>query len=170
MRQHRAERGAPAPTVLADRRALLAEVLGPDVASPERSGPPGGAGGGRRPRSASRRGPQLEAEIGWAKARLIVPEDYEAAAAAHGRHPSMPAARVADNYARYEEAKRRRGALDLDDLLWTCADLLEGDRRFSDAVRWRYRHVFVDEMQDVNRPSSGCSGPCWPRPRPLRGR
>ncbi len=151
LRQHRAERGAPAPTVLADRRALLAEVLGPDVASPERSGAPGRGRGRSETKERFAPGvPQLEAEIGWAKARLIVPEDYEAAAAAHGRHPSMPAARVAHNYARYEEAKRRRRALDLDDLLWTCADLLEGDRRFSDSVRWRYRHLFVDEMQDVN--------------------
>jgi DNA helicase-2/ATP-dependent DNA helicase PcrA len=152
LRQHRAERGGPPPTVLADRRALLAEVLG-EV--------PGRAGGasrdkrGRRPpsgpRGSGRPGvPQLEAEIGWAKARLVAPDAYEESARTAGRRTSMPAARVADLYARYEEAKRRQRALDLDDLLWSCADLLEDDRRFSDSVRWRYRHLFVDEMQDVN--------------------
>ena len=62
----------------------------------------------------------------------------------------MGAARVAELYGRYEEAKRRQGVLDLDDLLWACADALEGDDRFAAAVRWRFRHVFVDEMQDVN--------------------
>ena len=41
-------------------------------------------------------------------------------------------------------------ALDLDDLLWRCGDLLEEDPEFAAAVRWRFRHVFVDEMQDVN--------------------
>jgi DNA helicase-2/ATP-dependent DNA helicase PcrA len=31
-----------------------------------------------------------------------------------------------------------------------CADALAGDREFADSVRWRTRHLFVDEMQDVN--------------------
>ncbi|HWE68519.1 MAG TPA: ATP-dependent helicase, partial [Acidimicrobiales bacterium] len=31
-----------------------------------------------------------------------------------------------------------------------CADSLAGDASFADAVRWRSRHLFVDEMQDVN--------------------
>jgi len=46
--------------------------------------------------------------------------------------------------------RQRQGALDLDDLLWRCADMLESDTAFADAVRWRFRHLFVDEMQDVN--------------------
>jgi len=151
LRQHRADRGAPPPTVLADRRALLAELLGPSGAraagSSRTRGGRARSGGGERFRSGV---PQLEAEIGWAKARLVAPGDYEEAARAAGRRTSMPAARVADLYARYEEAKRRQRALDLDDLLWAGADLLEEDRAFGDSVRWRYRHLFVDEMQDVN--------------------
>ncbi len=40
--------------------------------------------------------------------------------------------------------------LDFDDLIVACADALAGDAAFADAVRWRTRHLFVDEMQDVN--------------------
>jgi DNA helicase-2/ATP-dependent DNA helicase PcrA len=40
--------------------------------------------------------------------------------------------------------------LDFDDLITACADVLAGDTAFADAVRWRTRHLFVDEMQDVN--------------------
>jgi DNA helicase-2/ATP-dependent DNA helicase PcrA len=40
--------------------------------------------------------------------------------------------------------------LDFDDLIIACADVLAGDAAFADAVRWRTRHLFVDEMQDVN--------------------
>ncbi|MGH9092597.1 MAG: 3'-5' exonuclease, partial [Acidimicrobiales bacterium] len=93
---------------------------------------------------------QLKVEVAWAKARLVPPEEYEDAARRAGRRPPLGAARIAGLYARYEAGKRRQGAMDLDDLLWTCADLLEADPRYAAAVRWRHRHLFVDEMQDVN--------------------
>ncbi|MHB8505663.1 MAG: ATP-dependent DNA helicase UvrD2, partial [Acidimicrobiales bacterium] len=46
--------------------------------------------------------------------------------------------------------KLRRGLVDFDDLLARCADALERDPSFAAAQRWRWRHVFVDEFQDVN--------------------
>ncbi len=145
IRQHRADRGAPAPTVVADRRALLTAVLG-EEATPSASRRDPGRSGGRRPAAVA----QLEAEIGWAKARLVAPVDYVEAARHAGRRPSMAAARVTDLYRRYEEMKSHQRTLDLDDLLWTGADILEEDAAFAAAVRWRFRHLFVDEMQDVN--------------------
>jgi DNA helicase-2/ATP-dependent DNA helicase PcrA len=55
-----------------------------------------------------------------------------------------------DARARYEEEKRRRGVIDFDDVLTrTTAELLDS-RRLADAVRWRFRHLYVDEFQDVN--------------------
>ena len=53
-------------------------------------------------------------------------------------------------YARYEREKRRRGLADFDDLLWWCADALDQDGEFAAAQRWRFRHLFVDEFQDVS--------------------
>jgi DNA helicase-2/ATP-dependent DNA helicase PcrA len=35
-------------------------------------------------------------------------------------------------------------------VLLRAHDLIESDRGFADAVRWRYRHLSVDEFQDVN--------------------
>ncbi|HEX6417309.1 MAG TPA: ATP-dependent DNA helicase UvrD2 [Acidimicrobiales bacterium] len=93
---------------------------------------------------------QLAGEIEWAKARLVGPDGYaEAAAAARRRAPSTPD-RVADLYRAYEEEKRRARLVDFDDLLRTCAHLLETDRAFAAAQRWRFQHLFVDEFQDVN--------------------
>ena len=150
--QHRADHKEAPPTI-ADRRSLLAVALG-------RGGPPEGSPSARRggTQAAHHRTParvrtdlaRLDAEIGWAKARLIGPAQYEEAARRAGRRSSVPAARVAERYAHYEEIRRQRGALDLDDLLWHCGDLLEQDQPFADAVRWWHRHVFVDEMQDLN--------------------
>jgi DNA helicase-2/ATP-dependent DNA helicase PcrA len=57
---------------------------------------------------------------------------------------------VASIYERYEHEKRRRGLVDFDDLLVLCARALETDREFAAAQRWRFRHLFVDEFQDVN--------------------
>jgi DNA helicase-2/ATP-dependent DNA helicase PcrA len=88
-------------------------------------------------------------EIEWAKARMIPPEGYAAAArAAERRLPRSPA-ELADIYARYELEKRKRRWLDFDDILGWCADAIERDADFAAAQRWRFRHLFVDEFQDA---------------------
>jgi DNA helicase-2/ATP-dependent DNA helicase PcrA len=92
----------------------------------------------------------LASEIEWAKARLISPDAYVPAAARAGREPSRPAAEIADLYARYESAKRKKRVVDFDDLLWWCGDALEQDEEFAATQRWRFRHLFVDEFQDVS--------------------
>ncbi|MHB1776555.1 MAG: ATP-dependent helicase [Acidimicrobiales bacterium] len=145
LRQHRSDHGRPAPVVVADRRRLLMDHV---VAAETGAGTPRPGRG--RPLVGAQRVGQLDAEIGWAKARLVPPEAYEAAARRARRKSPGGAARTAELYAAYEQTKRRRGALDLDDLLWECGDLLEDDPTFAAAVRWRFRHLFVDEMQDVN--------------------
>ena len=57
---------------------------------------------------------------------------------------------MAETYARYEAERTKRRLLDFDDLIGACADALAGDSDFADRIRWRSRHLFVDEMQDVN--------------------
>jgi superfamily I DNA/RNA helicase len=127
------DHGRALPVVLADRPALVAEVL--DAESSRQAAPSVG---------------QLEVEIGWAKARLVTPDRYAEAAQDAGRRPALGIARMAAAYERYETLRRRRGVLDLDDLLVSAADILESDGTFRAAVRWRHRHLHVDEMQDVN--------------------
>ena len=91
-----------------------------------------------------------DTEIGWAKARCLGPQDYEGAAVAAGRVGAMPAGRVAEVFADYQDRLARRGLLDLDDVLLHAADLLLQDATFAGQAHWRYRHVAVDEFQDVN--------------------
>ena len=90
--------------------------------------------------------------IEWAKARTVAPEQFEEAVAGAGRAlpAGMSAAALAGVYARYEHEKRRRGLVDFDDLLSRCADAIEQDPEFAGAQRWRWRHVYVDEFQDLN--------------------
>ncbi len=44
----------------------------------------------------------------------------------------------------------RRHSLDLDDVLVRAADLFIDDAGFAERMHWRYRHLSVDEFQDVN--------------------
>jgi len=93
---------------------------------------------------------QLAGEIEWAKARRVAPAGYEEAARSAGRRLSRGAGEVAAVYEAYEAEKRRRGVVDLDDLLERLTDELLGDADFAAASRWRLRHFFVDELQDAN--------------------
>ncbi len=92
----------------------------------------------------------LAGEIEWAKARMIDPSGYEAAAAEAGRRPPLAPVEMSSLYRRYEDEKRHRGLVDFDDLLLGCASALADDDAFAASQRWRYRHLFVDEFQDVN--------------------
>lgn len=62
-----------------------------------------------------------------------------------------PVPRIIDNSVRRltDEEKRRRGVLDFEDVLVRFAEEIRTDRSFAEAVRWSWRHVYVDEFQDV---------------------
>jgi DNA helicase-2/ATP-dependent DNA helicase PcrA len=81
---------------------------------------------------------------------MVPPDGYPEALVAAGRRPPVPAHEMAALYSRYEEEKARRGLVDFDDLLAACSNDLEQDQGFAAAQRWRFRHLFVDEFQDVN--------------------
>jgi DNA helicase-2/ATP-dependent DNA helicase PcrA len=132
LRQYWADRGQPPPALLDRKSRLLARlVVGrPDVAD-----------------VALR---DLAAEIEWATARLIAPERYPAEARAAGRRPPAAADAVASLFARYQVEKQRTRLADFDDLLSLCADALDRDPGFAAVQRWRWRHIFVDEFQDLN--------------------
>lgn len=95
-------------------------------------------------------GIDVVAEIEWAKARRIRPITYATSAEEAGRTPPLPAPTVARIYAEYEQKKADRNLVDFDDLLDLCRHALSTDNRFANAQRWRFRHLYVDEFQDVN--------------------
>lgn len=92
----------------------------------------------------------VAAEIEWARALGVGPDDYPAAAVAAGRSSPLQPEAMAEHYRAYQLAKRRKGLVDFDDLLERCAHALENDAAFARGQRWRFRHLFVDEYQDVN--------------------
>ena len=50
----------------------------------------------------------------------------------------------------FERLKRKRGVIDFDDVLGLVIRDMEYDREFADTLRWRFRHLLVDEAQDLN--------------------
>ncbi len=93
----------------------------------------------------------LSAEIEWAKVSTIRPADYPAAAARGGREVAdLDAATVGSLMAAYEDVKRERGRIDMEDILLITAAILADDERVAAQVRQQYRWFVVDEFQDVN--------------------
>ncbi len=123
-----------APLALLDRKGRLLTELAPST-----------PGKDKRTVAAD-----LATEIEWAKARMVTPDAYVEAVARARRKPSLKPEVVAEVYAAYETRKRRGGLVDFDDLLALVARALEEDESFASAQRWRFRHLFVDELQDVN--------------------
>ncbi len=130
LRRWWADRGQKPPALL-DRKARL---LGPLAAE--------------RPALAGVPVADLASQIEWAKARLVSADAFAEAGA--GRDLPAPASDIASLYGRYEHEKRRRNVVDFDDLLARVADAIDADPLFAAAQRWRWRHVFVDEFQDLN--------------------
>jgi len=126
LRQKWDDEGRRHPTVISDRTRLVAEVLGE-----------------------KRRGRlhDLVAEIDWARARRLSPDEISSAVKNAGR-PSVgrDVAKVMSDVA---ALKRKRGVIDLDDLLDLVISSMD-DPTFAAATRWRFRHFYVDEAQDLN--------------------
>jgi DNA helicase-2/ATP-dependent DNA helicase PcrA len=90
------------------------------------------------------------AEIDWASARGIDAQHYVSAARREQRRPGPGIDRCAAVYADFETLKKRRGVIDFDDVLADTISDLRRDHDFAAAVRWRFRHLLVDEAQDLN--------------------
>jgi DNA helicase II / ATP-dependent DNA helicase PcrA len=127
LRRRAADTGRPPPALVEHRWRALADLTGDRATASVADG-----------------------EIGWAKARCLGPDGYAAAAAGAGRAVGLPLDRVAVVFGEYQDRLGRRGLCDLDDVLLHAGDLLLGDAAFAEQAHWRYRHLAVDEFQDVN--------------------
>jgi DNA helicase-2/ATP-dependent DNA helicase PcrA len=130
LRAHADGQERRAPTVLADKQRVLRRLDAGDA-------------------RASERAPIFARAIEWAKANDLTPNEYGAAARAAGRRDELPTDEIVDAFERYETEKHRRGLIDFEDLLGRAIEAFEHDAEFASVQHWRFRHVFVDEFQDV---------------------
>ncbi|UPK73989.1 ATP-dependent DNA helicase UvrD2 [Nocardioidaceae bacterium SCSIO 66511] len=93
----------------------------------------------------------LAAEVEWAKVSNVRPDDYSRLAPEFGRSVAgLDAVTSGRVFAAYEEVKRDRGRIDMEDILLCTAAILTDDPRVAAQVRAQYRWLVVDEFQDVN--------------------
>ena len=89
-------------------------------------------------------------ELEWITARNLSLERYPHEIDRLDRTPPIPAADIVQTAKRFAEEKRRQRVVDFDDLLTLAIRDIEADPDYAAVVRWRHRHLFVDEFQDVN--------------------
>src|SRR5215204_4648209 len=93
----------------------------------------------------------LVGEISWAKVSNVSVDDYPRLAAEHNRVlASLDPETIGRIFAGYESAKRDRSRIDFEDILLCAAALISDHPEVADAVRRTYRHLVVDEYQDVS--------------------
>jgi len=90
----------------------------------------------------------VASRIEWRKVAMrTIAQDAEAHPSGLG---SLSADALADLMRAYEKIKDERRQLDFEDVLLACAGMLESEPRVAAAVHEQYRHLTVDEFQDVS--------------------
>lgn len=125
LRRHWDDTGRRHPTVVGDRGRLIGEILGAKR-------------GGRLS--------EISSEVDWARSRMLSPEQYRKVARERTAHVDDTARALSE----LEELKRRKGVVDLDDLLSMVVEAARQNGDFAASMRWSLRHFFVDEAQDLN--------------------
>lgn len=92
----------------------------------------------------------LAGEIEWAKARGLTPSTYSSAATAMNRQPPLTPSETAAIFHGYEQRKSKLKKMDYDDLIEYATRALTSDPTFAATERYRVRHLYVDEFQDIN--------------------
>lgn len=89
-------------------------------------------------------------EFGWASSQLIGEEQYVEQAEAAERKPSVDITQVAELMKSYRQLKLQKHVMDMDDILRRAISDIATDDNYAAAIKWRHRHFFVDEFQDIN--------------------
>jgi DNA helicase II / ATP-dependent DNA helicase PcrA len=93
----------------------------------------------------------VSGEVSWAKVSNVEPESYAALAKASGRSVAgIEPDAVGRLLVTYDNLNRDRGRIDFDDILLCTVALLSDHEDVAVQVRRTYRHLVVDEYQDVS--------------------
>jgi len=83
--------------------------------------------------------------ISSAKDNLISPEEFTLQAGSDYKLQKQ-----AQVYREYQQTLKKNNALDFDDLIFKCVELLQNDAQVLDDYQERFRYIMVDEYQDTN--------------------
>ena len=129
LRQRLTDLDKPVPTILTNRFGMMNEAS----------------------RTVRSRAPIAEAlgEYEWMQARALTADSYGDAAKTV-RKTQTSAGDLVKLFTEYEKLKKMRGVLDIGDLLARATDEINKSVDYRGTVHWRFRHLLVDEAQDMN--------------------
>ena len=130
MLQNLEDRNRRAPVIVNNRSSLMSSCMGDDAKH-------GGV-------------MDMLSAIDWAHAHMIAPDAAASALSSAGMKIPLPALRFTEVFKTYEQTKRKRGVIDLNDFMTSVVTEAAKDPRFAESIRFQYRHVSVDEAQDMN--------------------
>ena len=130
MLQNLEDRNRRAPVIVNNRSSLMSSCMGDDAKH-------GGV-------------MDMLSAIDWAHAHMIAPDAAASALSSAGMKVPLPALRFTEVFKIYEQTKRKRGVIDLNDFMTSVVTEAAKDPRFAESIRFQYRHVSVDEAQDMN--------------------
>lgn len=88
--------------------------------------------------------------IDWAHARMLTPQSAAAALTSAGLAVPLGNTRFSEVFDAYERTKKKRGLVDLNDFLTSVIRDGVKDPRFVESLQFQFRHISVDEAQDMN--------------------
>lgn len=130
MLQQLEDKGRRSPVIINNRSSVVSQCMGDDARS-------GGV-------------TDVLNAIDWAHARMLTPGTAAAAMTSAGVAIPLGATRFSEVFDAYERAKKKRGAVDLNDFLTSVVQDGVKDPRFVESLRFQFRHISVDEAQDMN--------------------
>ena len=130
MNQRLEDRGRRIPVIIGNRASVVSACMGDDA----------------------RKGGVFDVMIAidWAHSRMLGPDHAVAALKAAKRTVPLGDVRFAQVFDLYEKTKKKRGVVDLNDFLLFVVDEAARDPRYAESIRFQFRHVSVDEAQDMN--------------------
>jgi DNA helicase-2/ATP-dependent DNA helicase PcrA len=130
MLQQLEDKGRRSPVIINNRSSVVSQCMGDDARS-------GGV-------------TDVLNAIDWAYARMLTPSTAATAMTSVGVAVPLGATRFSEVFDAYERAKKKRGAVDLNDFLTSVVQDGVKDPRFVESLRFQFRHISVDEAQDMN--------------------
>lgn len=136
------------PRILNSKTSLVSEAYGRVLGEQETRDT-----GGSRPssRSQSNLVNALAGQVEWYKARAILPHQLGNSPGAVSSHSGISDDLARIVYQTYEQLKSERNLVDMDDLVLLYTSILASSPTFAEEERFLYRHLYVDEFQDVNQ-------------------
>ncbi len=130
MMQYFQDKGKTAPLIINNRTSVLSVSMGADARK-----------GGLQ---------DILAAIDWAHGHMCSPQQSVEKMTRAGLTIPLGPDRFVEVFEAYEKTKKKRGVVDLNDFLTFVVHEARRDQRYIESVNFQYKHLSVDEAQDMN--------------------